>query len=152
MELELERRNIMSAYDKMYLDQNMKTNRLLFKMFKQSNYDFDSCVKQYLSTSEIRKKMDMGNWSALNKGVKQLWNSIDYKNIPQKHQLKNDDGLDSEWISDIYVYFQWMYELSMQVIVDKLPPDKLANTYNPLHETSLQNACIKLYNKFFAEG
>ena len=140
----------MTAYEKNYLDQNMKLHRLLFKMYKQSEFDLFECISEYLKTSKIRKNMDNGNWSALNKGVNQLWNSISYSNISKK---KIDySNVDTDWMANIYTFFQWKYDIMSEKICEKIPPKTLDSKYNPLHETSIQNACEKLYSCYFKEG
>lgn len=137
----------MESYDKMYLSQNIKLHRLLFKMYKDSKYDLFECIYTYLMKSEIRAKMDIGNWSALNKGSKQVWNSISYSAIPEKEF--DESIVDTDWLADIYVFFQWKYNIMSKTICEKIPPKVLYSKYNPLHETSIQNACEKLHSIYF---
>jgi len=60
------------AYPIEYLEQNIKSTEYLFSIYLNSPYDYDACVNAYMSTSKIREGMDKGNWSALNKGIKQI--------------------------------------------------------------------------------
>lgn len=138
----------MAAYSEMYLNQIKTVTKFVFHMFMRSEYDFNACVCDYMSNSEIRARMDVGNWSALNKGSKQIYNSVNFDILP-----KNDnaymDGILSDWLALIYVHFQWKYNISSRQIVEILPPDRLRSLYHPLNETSINNACEKLHHKFF---
>lgn len=137
----------MAAYDRFYLNGNRKITEYLFHLILESPYDFYESIKEYMAHSEIRRKMDEGNWSALNKGIKQVYNSIDFSEIPLGDNGYMDETV-SDWIADVYVYLQWEYMISSAEIVSWLPPETVCQNYNPLHETSLSNACVKLYQKY----
>lgn len=140
----------MSAYDKSYLNQVKNVTKFLFHLFLESDYDYYSCVCEYMSNSDIRSRMDDGNWSALNKGVKQHFNSIDYSGIDKSNNQYMDRIL-SDWIALIYVHFQWKYDISSSDIVRVTPPDLLRAVYNPLHEISIDAGCDKLYHKYWED-
>lgn len=135
------------AYDKFYLSGIFKITRFLFHIFIQSGHDYFACINEYMKHSTIRKKMDEGNWSALNKGIKQLRNSVDITDVCENDNAYMDEIM-SDWISDIYVYLQWKYKLVSANIVEYLPPELLYDLYNPLHETGIDNACDKLYKRY----
>lgn len=139
----------MSAYEQEYLNSVKKVTRFLFHQFMYHGYDYFACVKEYMRSSEIRKKMDDGNWSALNKGVKQLYNSINYVGIPQGKNIYMDEIM-SDWLADVYVYLQWKYNISSSQIIERLPPENLMLDYDPLHETNLSNACDKLFKRYWS--
>ena len=137
------------AYDRFYLSGVMKLTRFLFHEFIKSGHDFHGAVKLYMEKSSIRLKMDQGSWSALNKGIRQLYHSVDIETVSQNDN--NDmDGILSDWMADVYTYMQWRYRLSSADLVRILPPELLAEAYYPLHETGLSVACEKLYMKYFA--
>ncbi|MDE5557475.1 MAG: hypothetical protein K2J32_07250 [Ruminococcus sp.] len=136
-----------TAYDELYLDGVMKVHESLFrKLAEIKEYDIFSMIDVYMQHSEIRHKMDKGNWSALNKGYRQLMNDVDYSLCSPK-QTESDDIL-LGWIADMYVLLQWIYNLPSAYINMKLSSSELAGAYNPLHETSYKNACEKLYHKY----
>lgn len=142
------------AYDEMYLYGNQELHRLLYRDFLENEqYDFFSLVDAYMQTSEIREKMDIGNWSALNKGDKQLLNSIDYSLCVPKspEQDKVVDITMARWMADVYCLFQWKYNILSKKINSLLPAQELCSLFNPLHETSLDNACDKIANVHFRE-
>ena len=137
------------AYMQEYLDPTINLHRLLFvKMGENKLYDTFSMINKYMQTSEIRSKMDKGNWSALNKGWKQLWNDVDFSDCSSK---KNDiDNIMLHWIADIYVTLQWKYNISSNEISRTVPAELMYKIYSPLHETSEKIACEKIYNKYFS--
>lgn len=69
-----------TAYDSLYLKDMMSVHGLMFSKLVagKPEYDVFSMIDAYMRQSEVRRKMDLGNWSALNKGWKQLFNSIDF--------------------------------------------------------------------------
>lgn len=138
----------MEAYDKLYLNQNRKITEYLFHLFMEGPYDFFAIVKRYMEESPVRKGMDEGNWSALNKGINQVYHSVRTEGLPESDN-QYMDGILSSWIADIYVYMQWKYGMYSAGIVSVLPPELLCKLYNPLHEASIQVACRKLYHKYF---
>lgn len=135
------------AYDKFYLSGIFKITRFLLHIFIHSGHDYFGCIKEYMGNSSIRRKMDEGNWSALNKGIKQLCNSVDVADVPGNDNAYMDEIM-SDWISDIYVYMQWKYKLVSADIVKHLPPELLYDLYHPLHETGIDSACDKLYKRY----
>lgn len=137
-------------FDKLYLVPLMDLHRLLFIKLMESKYDTLVAIDLYMKTSEIRQKMDQGNWVALNKGYKQLFNSIDFSKCPVKTE-KDEDIYLYHWMADIYTLMQWMYNIPSAEIADKIPSFVLAQKFNPLHETSEKNACEKLYETYFSD-
>lgn len=142
-----------TAYDPMYLEDMMSVHDLMFfkLVTNKPEYDVFSMIDTYMRYSEVRYKMDLGNWSALNKGWKQLFNSIDFSLCePRTRDLPFDQIL-LGWVADIYVLLQWRYNIPSAEISKKIPAETLCNMYNPLHETSYENACEKLHRRFLAE-
>lgn len=77
-----------TAYDEIYLEDVIDLHTLLFiKLTEITEYDLCSMIDVYMQHSEIRRKMDVGNWSALNKGYKQLKNSIDFHCVRHERKL-----------------------------------------------------------------
>ncbi len=139
------------AYDALYLDDNINVHSLLFSKFNEvEQYSVYSMIDTYMQTSEIRKKMDVGNWSALNKGYKQLFNSADYSQCEKRNanDYEEADWILLEWIATIYVIMQWKYIIPSEKINQAIPSLQLAHYYHPLSETSHLNACEKLFNKY----
>ena len=143
----------MSAYNELYLDGNIELHRLLFLEFMENKeYDYFSLVDAYMQTSEIRARMDIGNPIALCKGDIQLLNSIDYEVcIKDAHNNPNVDYFIMHWMADIYCLFQWTYDMFSQEINRVIPAKELYRIYFPLHETSLKNACEKIYDIYFVK-
>lgn len=136
------------AYRKEYLLPNMDLHRLLFVQIEhETPYNAFDMIDAYMQTSQIRAKQDIGNWSALCKGYKQLLHDIDTTGCSTKKQLVDDIFL--HWAADIYVLLQWMYNLSSKEINTRISARELWKIYNPLHETSEQNACDKIYHIYF---
>lgn len=143
--------NTNCAYDKLYLNDVMKVHRYLFVLMEQNTeYDTFSMIDSYMRYSNIRHKMDLGNWSALNKSGKQLYNDIPFYNCKKKRKecQQQYDNTILEWMANIYVLLQWKYNISSFSLNLIIPADELYKTYFPLHETSYKNACEKLYNKY----
>ena len=145
-----------APYDEAYLKDVMSVHGLMFVKLteEKSEYDIFSMIDTYMRHSEIRAKMDIGNWSALNKGYKQLLNSIDFSLCEPAEIIGSDmlpDPILLKWAADIYVLLQWYYDIPSAEISKKLPSRELCATYNPLHETSYTNACTKLYKKYLSD-
>ena len=139
-----------TAYDSLYVESMMSVHSLVFlKLWElKKEYDIFSMIDVYMQYSPIRAKMDVGNWSALNKGWKQIFNSIDFSLCAPKTEDIEMDGILLGWMADVYVLLQWRYNLPSAVISQKIPARTLCCVYNPLHETSYSNACEKLHKKF----
>ena len=135
------------AYDEIYLNDICKVTRTVFSRFIDSGKNFFAYVDKYMTLSEIRKKMDMGNWSALNKGSNQIFNSVDADDIPSDTN-ENIDTMISDWIADIYVTLQWKYDISSSKISQLLPSHTLYQHFSPMHEASIEVGCDKLYAKY----
>lgn len=145
-------KNENTAYDSLYLEDMMNVHGLMFSklLTYKPEYDVFSMIDVYMQHSEIRRKMDSGNWSALNKGWKQLYNSIDFSLCKPKTRDIPLDIILLRWMADIYVLLQWQYNIPSSEINHKISAEVLCDMYNPLHETSYENACEKLYHKFLA--
>lgn len=139
-----------AAYDRLYLEDVMNVHGLMFSklVLEKPEYDVFSMIDVYMRYSDVRHNMDLGNWSALNKGWKQLFNSIDFSLCKLKTREVSLDDILLKWMADIYVILQWKYNLSSSQISYKIPARALCDLYNPLHETSYENACEKLYHNF----
>ena len=111
-----------------------------------NDLDIYEQIDSYMQTSEIRKRMDEGNWSALMKGWIQVYNSVDLSNC---HAGEKTDLIMLHWLADIYTYWQWKYNSSSKEMNTRCNTKTLSQLYYPLHETSIQNACEKLQHKFF---
>ena len=138
-----------TAYDEIYLEDVIDLHTLLFiKLTEITEYDLCSMIDVYMQHSEIRRKMDVGNWSALNKGYKQLKNSIDFSLCAPRKEAIECDRILLNWISQMYVRLQWKYCIASAEISRAIPSALLIRLYDPLHETSYNNACEKLYRKY----
>lgn len=138
------------AYPQEYLESIVGITEFLFdKFISFDEYDYFSCVTEYMFNSYVRKGMDKGNPSALNKGIKQLINSVDFT-VCRRTENSNSviDGFVSNWIADIYVVMQWKYNIASSEIIQKLPCEELYKLYNPLHEASIEVAIDKLYKLY----
>ena len=142
-------KDIDGAYIYEYLNDVTELHRLVFIEMSKEPYDTFALIDKYMQTSEIRAKMDIGNWSAINKGSKQVLHSFSRADCPLKQKDYSDDKILLRWIADIYVLMQWLYKLSSKDISEKIPAKKLAEHYYPLHETSEKRACEKLYHKYY---
>lgn len=142
------------AYNELYLNSNIELHRLLFLDFtKNTEYDFFSLVDAYMQTSEIRQGMDKGSSKELNKGDKQLLNSIDYSVcLKDAHNNKVVDYGIMHWMADIYCQMQWYYNIPSKEINNRVPAKEMYRIYFPLHETSEQNAIEKIYKIYFIDN
>lgn len=138
-----------AAYDEAYLRDVINVHCFLFSQLAQNKqYNIFSMIDVYMQHSDIRRKMDEGNWSALNKGYKQLLNSIDYSMCDPDEDKTEVDNILLGWMATVYVMLQWKYNLFSSEISMKLSAKELCKTYNPLHEISYENACEKLYYRY----
>ncbi len=138
-------------YIREYLEPLIRLHQFVFIMFRNDpEYDTLSLIDAYMRTSEIRRKMDVGNWSALNKGSKQVFNSFDRDPCVKGPSVFIDD-IALEWIAYIYNLFQWTYNVPSKEISERIPSEMLFRMFSPLHETSETNACRKLLHRFFPE-
>ncbi len=134
-----------------YLNPLIELHKLVFeKISEQTEYDPYSMIDVYMQQSDMREKMDIGNWSALNKGHKQVLNSIP-KDACDPWQGDSLDVVKAHWIAIIYTLFQWEYNISSREINKRIPAKELGYLYNPFHEASDTAVCRKLLHKFFAE-
>lgn len=134
-----------------YLEPLIKVHYLVFeKIAAQKEYDAFSMMDAYMLFSEIRQRMDAGNWSALNKGWKQIFNDIPKDKCEKYHGQEPDDIL-AHWMAHIYVLFQWLYNIPSNEICRRIPAKELSHIYNPLHEVSEKTACQKLLHKYFPD-
>ena len=141
------------AYDALYLNDVCKVHRYLFTLLNRNKeYDTFSLIDSYMQHSEIRSRMDVGNWSALNKSGKQLYNSTPLKYAKGSNIQDDYDDAILEWVADIYVRMQWKYNIPSTFLSQKIPAKDIYKAYYPLHETSYDNACAKLYNKYIKLG
>ena len=130
-----------------YLEPLMNLTRLVFiKLNENNNLDIFDLIDSYMRYSEVRVGMDKGNWKYLNMGWKQVYNSVPMDNIKEGEKT---DTFMLHWMADIYTYLQWMTNLSSKEISEKCPTKELAKIYYPLHETSIKNACEKIYHKYW---
>ena len=143
--------NFYPAWNALYLVPLMNLHRLVFiDFYKMEEYDTFSLIDAYLSSSELREKMDKGISSALNACDKQCLNSVDYSLCKKKTEEAADPAL-LHWMADIYTLFQWMYSISSKEIVKRIPAHELARVYYPLHEATEKNACEKLLHIYFRD-
>ena len=136
------------AYDRYYLVPTMNLIRLVFvQMNEINNLNIYDQIDSYMRNSEIRARMDTGNWSALMKGWKQVYNSVNLR-VCHEDNVKSDTAM-LHWLADVYTYWQWRYCVKSADISKRCDARQLTQLYYPLHETSIQNACEKLHKRFF---
>lgn len=132
-----------TAYDECYIDDMIQKSRYLFKLIGRNTKEAFQVIDIYLR-SEYRRQMDEGNPLYLNKTPKQILGSL---GIEMKTEFDISEEYDEsilEWMSDIYTYLQWKYNLPSAFVADRIRPEELYKKYYPLHETSLENATDKL--------
>lgn len=118
---------------------------VFIKMNELNDYDIYKQIDLFMQ-SNIRKMMDDGNWVALNKGWKQVYNSLNFKKLPFGNKL---DITKLKWIASIYTFWQWKYNHSSYEINKKCNAKQLEELYYPLHEVSIKAACVKLEQKYY---
>ena len=139
-----------TAYDPSYLDSMKLSGRYLFKLIARNCPDCFDTIRRYMK-SDYRKYMDMGNPLYLCKTPKQILGNMGIT-INAKAEISNTyDEFILEWMSDCYVTLQWRYRLWSSEMIDMVKPEKLYKQYYPLHETSLSNAVVKIYNIYHLE-
>lgn len=133
-----------------YLIPLMNLIRLVFVQMNRINeLDIFEQIDAYMRTSDVRSGMDRGLWKELNKGWKQVYNSVDFSGIEPGE--KSDDIM-LHWLADVYTYWQWRYCLSSKEIRLRCNAKLLSKLYYPLHEAAIPVACEKLQNRFFPEN
>ena len=72
-----------------YLELLMDVTKLVFIMLNDiPDINTVKAINAYYKTSDVRLKMDKGNWMALNKGSKQILHSINLDNCYEKKNHK----------------------------------------------------------------
>ena len=133
-----------------YLEPLIDVTKFVFVLFNHmSDIDTVKAIDTYYQTSDIRLKMDKGNWMALNKGSKQILLSVNLDNCYEENPQKIN-GIMLYWIANIYTKWQWNHpELTSKEINEKCPVTTLMKLYYPLHETSDEKAIEILNNRYF---
>lgn len=133
-----------------YLEPLIDVTKFVFVLLNHmSDIDTVKAIDAYYQTSDIRLKMDKGNWMALNKGSKQILLSVNLDNCYEKNPQKID-GIMLYWIANIYTKWQWNHpELTSKDINEKCPVTTLMKLYYLLHETSDEKAIEILNNRYF---
>lgn len=138
-----------TAYDECYIDAMIQKSRYLFKLIGRNTKETFQVIDTYLR-SEYRRQMDEGNPLYLNKTPKQILGSLGLRVKTEFGMSEDFDESILEWMSDIYTYLQWKYNLSSAFIADRIKPEELYEKYYPLHEASLENAADKLLDIYGA--
>ena len=134
----------MPAYDECYLDSMFQKGRYLFKLIARNTEDVFGVITQYMNC-DYRHYMDMGNPLYLNKTPKQILGELGIR-IQNPDQISETyDEFILEWMSDIYTYMQWNYNIASSEIVRKILPKDLYSKYYPLHEASIKVGAEKLF-------
>lgn len=144
MEISNQTNNV--SFDYLYLEPLIKLTRYVFILWNNSGKDTFEAIDEYLTNSIIRQKMDKGFTPFLNKGSKQVFNSINLAKCKDNQNPVNESIV--YWLADIYTTLQWKYNIPSSFICDKIPSKTLAELYNPLHEMSINRACNRLYNQY----
>ena len=133
-----------------YLEPLIDVTKFVFVLFNHmSDIDTVKAIDAYYQTSDIRLKMDKGNWRALNKGSKQILLSVNLDNCYEENSQKID-GIMLYWIANIYTKWQWNHpELTSKDINEKCPVTTLMKLYYLLHETSDEKVIEILNNRYF---
>lgn len=133
-----------------YLELLMDVTKLVFIMLNDiPDINTVKAINAYYKTSDVRLKMDKGNWMALNKGSKQILHSINLDNCYEKNPQKID-GIMLYWLANIYTKWQWNYpELTSKDINEKCFVITLMKLYYLLHEASDEKTIEILNNKYF---
>lgn len=132
-----------TAYDECYYDSMIQKGRYLFKLIARNTENPFQVIETYMR-SNYRKAMDLGNPLYLNKTPKQILGELGVKVNLEAPISDTWDEFILEWMSDIYTYMQWKYNLPSERIVEKIRPEDLYEKYSPLHETSVANGVDKL--------
>lgn len=133
-----------------YLEPLIDVTKLVFIMLNDMpDINTVKAIDVYYQTSDVRLKMDKGNWMDLNKGSKQILHSINLDNCYEENPQKID-GIMLYWLANIYTKWQWNHpELTSKEINKKCPVTTLMKLYYPLHEASDEKAVEILNNKYF---
>ena len=150
--------NTSGAYSKYDLKVNIKLIKLMFHIFngdeeqKAFNYgeklDALSFIDAYMH-SEVRKKMDEGDYITHYYGDKQVYNRIDKSACLPRTVQYDLDAL--HWMAEIYCVLQWKYFLYSSDISDILPAKELYGMYDQLKDLPIGKACDKIYDELFMD-
>jgi len=113
---------------------------------EKKEYDPISVLQCFMETSEKAAYISRGNPRGLNATGKQLYGSVEKDNCEPYTTSYSLDLL--HWLARIYPYYQRKYNIPFSDMATVLPAKKVALYYNPLHETSISNACVKLKESF----
>lgn len=145
------------AYSKFDLKVNIKLIQLMFHIFngdeKEKAFNFPekldalSFINAYMH-SEVRKKMDEGDYITHYYGCKQVYNRIDKSTCTPRTVQYDLDTL--RWMAKFYCVFQWKYCLYSSDISNELPAKELYAMYDKLKDLPIEEACAQIYDEMFA--
>lgn len=148
----------MSAYGHYDFITNIELGKLMFHIFNEDNTN--SCfnygdqldtldfIDAYMK-SDARKKMDEGDYIALNYGSKQVYNRIDKTNCKHKTTIYDLDIL--HWMAEVYCTLQWTYCIYSKDIDSFLPARDLYAKYEAMKDLPMEDCCKQLYETVLAD-
>ena len=123
------------AYNEVYLDDAMYTLAELFS-YVQNGKEADVLFEHFVM-SGIAYQFGKGNPHYLNMPPQVLFQEI-VGNSMHPIYPKGYERSPEYWCGFVLAYYQWYTGLSFKRIGEKLPPSRIINMYNPLHEASLE--------------
>lgn len=149
---------INKAYGKFEFETNIKLIQLVFHFFegdkKQKCFNIGSdkdtldLIDTYMK-SEVRKKMDEGDYVAHYYGGKQVYNRIDKTNCKPKTMTYDLDIL--HWMAEVYCTLQWTYCIYSKDIDSFLPARDLYAKYEAMKDLPMEDCCKQLYETVLAD-
>ncbi len=135
----------MHAYSDAYLNDVVENQGKLFDYIAQAFPDKDTkdFMKAYMH-SKTRKSIDEAQAYVNTMDANELW---EYFSKTDGYTLKSGAALEGfipDWIGEFYAYYQWYYNISSSVLVDKIPIEFLIKAYPGLHDLTLELAVQKV--------
>ena len=139
------RGNHMHAYSDVYLNDVVENQEKLFGYIAQAFPDKDTkdFMEAYMH-SKTRKSIDEAQAYVNTMDANELW---EYFSKTDGYTLKSGAALEGfmpDWIGEFYAYYQWYYNISSSVLVDKIPIEFLIKAYPGLHDLTLELAVQKV--------
>ena len=148
----------MSAYGHYDFITNIKLTKLMFHIFNGDNRNNCFNYEDKLDTldfidaymkSDVRKRMDEGDYITLDYGSKQVYNRIDKSDCKPKTITYDLDIL--YWMAEVYCTLQWTYCVYSKDIDIFLPAKDLYVKYETMKNLPMEDCCKQLYDDLLAD-
>lgn len=127
-----------------YLDDVTECQGQLFVEAVDKGIDIDSFITYYM-TSDIRKKIDMGDPKHCNLFGDELFELLDTSKL--KAAKEEQDGFMAEWLGEFYSQLQWKSGISSKDLIKKVQAEKMIRAYGGIHDLDMDLAVQRVMNQ-----